>query len=71
MVVGDGDNIILITDGVSDSFASDEAMEDFVKSCYSSNPQNIADKILEQALANNDGRPRDDMTVLVVKIFGT
>ena len=69
LVVGDGDNIILMTDGVADSFASDQAVEDFVKSCYSLNPQNIADKILEQALANNDGRAKDDMSVLVVKVF--
>lgn len=69
MVVSSGDNIILVTDGVSDSFATDEAFEDFVKSCYFKNPQMIADKILEQALANNDGNARDDMTVMVVKIF--
>ena len=69
LVVGDGDNIILMTDGVADSFVSDQAVEEFVKSCYSLNPQNIADKILEQALANNDGRAKDDMSVLVVKVF--
>lgn len=69
VVVSSGDNIIFVTDGVSDSFATDDAFEDFVKSCYSKNPQLIADKILQQALANNDGCARDDMTVMVVKIF--
>lgn len=69
VVVSSGDNIVLVTDGVSDSFATDEAFEDFVKSCYAKNPQMIADKILEQALANNDGCARDDMTVMVVKVF--
>ena len=69
MVVSSGDNIVLMSDGVSDSFASDQVLEDFVKSCYSQNPQVIADKLLDQALANNDGRARDDMTVLVVKVF--
>ena len=69
VVVSSGDNIVLVTDGVSDSFATDGAFEDFVKSCYSKNPQLIADKILQQALANNDGCARDDMTVMVVKIF--
>ena len=69
VVVSSGDNIVLVTDGVSDSFATDEAFEDFVKSCYAKNPQTIADKILEQALANNDGCARDDMTVMVVKVF--
>ena len=69
VVVSSGDNIVFVTDGVSDSFATDEAFEDFVKSCYAKNPQMIADKILEQALANNDGCARDDMTVMVVKVF--
>lgn len=69
VVVSSGDNIVLVTDGVSDSFATDGAFEDFVKSCYAKNPQTIADKILEQALANNDGCARDDMTVMVVKMF--
>ena len=69
VVVSSGDNIVLVTDGVSDSFATDGAFEDFVKSCYAKNPQTIADKILEQALANNDGCARDDMTVMVVKVF--
>ncbi len=69
MVITSGANVVLFSDGVSDSFASDTVLEDFLKTCYSQNPQTIADKILEQALANNDGRARDDMCVLVVKIF--
>ena len=69
VVVSSGDNIVLVTDGVSDSFATDKDFEDFLKSNYSKNTQTIADKILEQALANNDGCARDDMTVMVVKVF--
>lgn len=69
MVVGDGDTILLFTDGVADSFSDDQKIADFLKDNYSSNPQVIVDRLLEQALANNNGRALDDMTVLAVKIF--
>ncbi len=69
MVVSAGDIILLFTDGISDSFASDESIEEFVKNSYSTNPQTIADRILEQALANNNGKAFDDMTVLAVRVF--
>ena len=63
------DEFLELSDGVADAFATDEALQDFVKSVYSPNPQTIADKLLEQALANCNGRAMDDMTVLVIKAF--
>ena len=69
LVVGDGDVVVMFSDGVADAFATDETLQDFVKSVYSPNPQTIADKLLEQALANCNGRAMDDMTVLVIKAF--
>ena len=69
LVVSSGDIIILFTDGIADSFASDADIQDFIKESYSNNPQIIADRIVEQALANNNGRAIDDMTVLAIKVF--
>lgn len=69
LVVSDGDIVVMFSDGVADAFATDKSIEDFVKSAYSPNPQIIADKLLEQALANCNGRAMDDMTVLAIKIF--
>lgn len=69
IVVSDGDIILLCTDGIADSFSDDQKIADFLKNNFSANPQIIADKLLEQALANNNGRALDDMTILAVKIF--
>lgn len=64
-----GDFIILTTDGISDSFESDEKLAEFICSLNDKNPQDISDKILDKALENNQGMAKDDMSVLVVKIF--
>lgn len=64
-----GDFIVLVTDGISDSFATDDQFTEFLCSLSDKNPQSMSDKILEKALANNHGLAKDDMTCLVVKIF--
>ena len=68
-MISGGDMIILCTDGVSDSFGSDEEMTDFVNNVSSLNPQEVADAIMDKALANNNNVALDDMTILVAKIF--
>lgn len=68
-VLKEKDMIVLCSDGVSDAFASDNEFKDFVLSIKSSNPQEFSDKILERALAGNNGYAVDDMTCLVIKIF--
>lgn len=69
IVLNENDFIVLASDGVCDSFASDSEMKDYVLTIKSANPQEFADAILEKALANNNGYAVDDMTCIVVKIF--
>ena len=64
-----GDFIILLTDGISDSFESDEKLTEFICSISDKNPQNVSDLILNQALEVNQGNAKDDMSVLVIKIY--
>lgn len=68
-VISSKDFIVLISDGIADSFASDEEFSDCLKSFKTKNPQELADQILELALASNNGYAVDDMTVLVIKIL--
>ena len=68
-VVSSGDYIILVSDGVSDSFENDEAFKDEILSLRAKNPQELADQLLERALSKNKGYAIDDMTVLAIKIF--
>ena len=68
-VISVGDYIILVSDGISDSFESDESFKEELLSLNKSNPQEIADQIIERALSKNKGYAIDDMTVLVIKII--
>ncbi len=71
IVLTEKDMIILCSDGISDSFASDNEFKDFILTIKTANPQEFADKILERALAGNNGYAVDDMTCMVIKIFQT
>lgn len=68
-VIDAKDFLILMSDGVSDSFESDQNLEDCIKSIKTKNPQEFADNLLERALACNNGYAVDDMTILVIKIL--
>lgn len=68
-VVGAKDFVIMISDGIADSFENDEEFESCIKSIKTKNPQEFADELLSRALACNNGYAVDDMTVIVVKIL--
>ncbi|MBM7614794.1 stage II sporulation protein E [Alkaliphilus hydrothermalis] len=69
----DGDFIIMISDGIIE--VNKEEGEDWVvkylKESVTRNPQELADKILHQALQYTGNKPEDDMTVLVTKVWKT
>ena len=70
--VEDGDFVIMVTDGILDSFCMDEkeeCLEFILSEIKSNNPQEIADKILEKVLEIADKSREDDMTVLVAGIW--
>ena len=69
IVLKDNDYIILATDGVVDSFGSIEILKEVIIQNDTKNPQDIANIILKAALKNYKDYPKDDMTVLVCKIF--
>lgn len=69
LVLSDKQFVVMATDGVVDTFGSDEDMRDFLYTIKTANPQEYADEILSKAMANNNGYAVDDMTVIVVKIF--
>lgn len=69
--VGDGDFIIMMSDGVFDSFDKQEnnGVKNYISGIKSANPQEIADRILEKAYKNYGEKPGDDMLVLVSKVW--
>ncbi|MCX7711757.1 MAG: stage II sporulation protein E [Clostridia bacterium] len=72
--IEDGDFIIMMSDGVLDSFKDEEEdssriIQRFIQDIHSINPQEIADAILDEAYLNSQSKPGDDMTVLVAKVW--
>lgn len=68
-VINANDYIIMISDGISDSFESDEELKNEIKDLKLKNPQELADALLNRALSKNNGYAVDDLTVLVIKVF--
>ncbi|AOY75518.1 stage II sporulation protein E [Clostridium formicaceticum] len=69
--IEDGDFIVMVSDGILEvsKEEGEQWLEDFLASTETRNPQDLADKILEKALNLNNNKVRDDMTVLVTKVF--
>ena len=67
--VSSQDMIIMVTDGITDAFVEYEDFAEFVNAIVSSNPQVVAQTILDEAIARNGNVAKDDMTVLVARTF--
>lgn len=64
-----GDKIIMCTDGITDGFKNIDDLTDFINNISFNNPQEIAERIIEKVLQLNSNVAKDDMTVIVAKIF--
>lgn len=65
----DGDMVLLVTDGISDSFGSSGEVIDFLRTVPAKNPQTLADDVLSYAISLSGGNKKDDMTVLAVRVY--
>ncbi len=64
-----GDLCVLVSDGVLDAFSGVEKFAALLRAQPTSNPQELADALFSAALSKYRGRPKDDMTVLTLRIF--
>ena len=64
-----GDKIIMMSDGISDSFKNSSEIQNYINNLSINTPQNIADEIIHRVLKDNSNIAKDDMTVMVIKIF--
>ena len=63
------DMVVLVSDGVFDAFGGEE-LKIFINNITSTNPQIVADQILEEAVDLCDGVLNDDFTVVAVRVYG-
>ncbi|MDD4816153.1 MAG: SpoIIE family protein phosphatase [Clostridia bacterium] len=67
-VLNVGDMVFLFTDGITESFASDAELEDYINNMKGLNPQILAEELINISIKINKGA-KDDMTIIVAKIF--
>lgn len=65
------DVLLFVSDGVTSAFSSSGELLDALKKIPCYNPQEIADKLLEEVLRRENGRAQDDITVVAVRLFGS
>ena len=63
----DGDIIVLCTDGIQDS-GEDNWLKNILERLQTENVQKIADIIIGEAIDNNFGIAKDDMTIIVARV---
>jgi len=70
--LANNDVVVMVTDGILDAGReegdADEWVLDTLQQVITTDPQNIADLILNKAIARNGGAVADDMTVLVAAL---
>lgn len=64
-----GDVIMLVSDGITDAFASSSDLIAYLSEQRALNPKTLADNVLEKALFLSQGTAKDDMTVFCVRVF--
>lgn len=71
--VENGDIIVMISDGITDydneNAGKTEWIIEYLKSCNSNNPKDIAEEIVKKSVDMGGGKAKDDMTAIVSKIY--
>ena len=67
--VSDGDIIVMCSDGLLDENRIDnDWIEEYLKNISTTNVQKVADLIVAEAIDNNFGIAKDDITVIIAKV---
>lgn len=64
-----GDIVVFMSDGITSAYSSASDLYEFLQGLKPLNPQNLADKILADALNRTGSAVNDDMTVLCTRLF--
>ena len=71
--IQDEDMIVMVTDGILDAFATigdgDQTLANYIATQDTTNPQELAESIMQEALLHFDGEAKDDMTVMTGRVW--
>ncbi|MCM1289948.1 MAG: SpoIIE family protein phosphatase [Corallococcus sp.] len=66
--LAEGDVVVLMSDGVTDCFKDPDALSDVLSEISCTNPQSVAELLLNKAFKRAGNKATDDMTVVAVKL---
>lgn len=66
--LSEGDVVVLMSDGVTDCFKDPDALVDVLTDIACTNPQSIAELVLNKAFKRAGNKATDDMTVVAVRL---
>ena len=69
ITLGEGDRLLLFTDGIVDLYAGEEEIMTLLQRHLEESPQEMAERVLEDAINRSGGAPQDDMTVLCLQLL--
>lgn len=71
--VNSGDIIVMMSDGFAESFSKEsdknDWIGDYLLNCSETNPKEILEDLMNIAMNLNKGKPKDDMTLIVSKVY--
>jgi stage II sporulation protein E len=65
----ENDVLLFLSDGITAAFGSSTDLYEAVKTIPSTNPQELANSLLDKALTAYGNVAKDDMTVVAVRLF--
>ncbi len=68
-LISNMDILVFVSDGVADVLSANLNIPNYLRSLDILNPQVLSDTILNKALELSSGTPKDDMTVIAVRVF--
>ena len=68
-VLIENDVLLFLSDGITSAFPSTTDLYEVLKVLPSSNPQLLAEELLQKAVEGYGGKAMDDMTVLAVRLY--
>ena len=67
--LAENDILLFISDGIADAFGSTADLYEILRNLPIGNPQELAERLLDEALRAYGNVAKDDMTVLAVRLF--
>ena len=71
MNLAEGDRLLLFSDGITDPFDGEQELMMVVQRHLEECPQEMAQSMMEEAMARDGGYPRDDMTAVCLQVISS